>query len=53
MLYRFPAEEVVICLKEPERAHWLHRGVAERTTKRFALPVTEIAVASQEPAAVA
>lgn len=53
VLYQFPAEEIVICLEEPERAHWLHRGVVERTTKRFALPVTEIAVASREPAAVA
>jgi hypothetical protein len=51
-LYRFPAEEIVICLEEPERAQWRHRGVVERTTKRFALPVTEIAVASREPAAV-
>jgi GABA permease len=52
-LYQFPAEEIVICLEEPERAHWLHRGVVERTKKRFAVPVTKIAVASREPAAVA
>ena len=51
-LYRFPAEEIVVCLEEPERAHWLRRGVVERTTKRFAVPVTEIAVAPREPAAV-
>ena len=52
-LYRFPAEEIVICLEEPERARWLHRGVVERTRKRFAIPVTEIAVVSSRPAAVA
>ena len=52
-LYQFPAEEIVICLEKPERAHWLHRGVVERTKKRFAVPVTKIAVASREPAAVA
>ena len=52
-LHEFPAEEIVICLEEPERAHWLHRGVVERTRKRYAVPVTELAVASREPAAVA
>ena len=52
-LYEFPAEEIVICLEEPERAHWLHRGVVERTRKRHAVPVTEIAVASREPVALA
>ena len=51
-LHQFPAEEIVICLEDPEQAHWLHKGVVERTTKRFAVPVTEIAVASREPAAV-
>lgn len=51
-LYRFPAEEIVICLEEPERTHWLHRGVVERTTKRFDVPVSEIAVAAREQAAV-
>ena len=52
-LHQFPAEEIVICLEEPEQTHWLHTGVVERTTKRFAVPVTEIAVGSREPAAVA
>jgi len=52
-LHQFPAEEIVICLEEPEQAYWLHKGVVERTTKRFTVPVTEIAVASRNPAAAA
>ena len=52
-LHQFPAEEIVICLEEPEQAHWLHKGVVERTTNRFSVPVTEIAVKSRERAAVA
>ncbi len=52
-VYRFPAEEIVVCFEEPERAHWLHRSVVERTRKRFAIPVAEIAVAPREPAAAA
>jgi hypothetical protein len=50
-LYEFPAEEIVVCLEEPERAHWLRKGVIERSKKRFRLPVTEIAVASRQRAA--
>ena len=49
-LYGFPAEEIVICLEEPERSHWLRKGVMERAKKRFTVPVTEIAVTSREPA---
>jgi GABA permease len=52
-LYAFPAEEIVICLEEPEQAHRLRGGVVERATKRFTVPVTEIAVAARQPAAVA
>lgn len=46
--YEFPAEEIVICLAEPERAHWLRKGVIERSKERFRLPVSEIAVASRQ-----
>jgi GABA permease len=52
-LHQFAAEEIVICLEEPERAHWLHKGVVERTTTRFSVPVTEIAVGSRAPVAEA
>lgn len=44
----FPAEEIIICLEEPERTHWLRKGVIERAKERFGLPVTEIAVASKQ-----
>ena len=52
-LYEFSADEIVICLEEPEQARWLHKGVVERTTNRFSVPVTQFAVASRERAAVA
>lgn len=52
-LYAFPADEIVICLEEPERPHWLRKGIVERARERFQLPVTEIDVAAREPAAVA
>ena len=52
-LYEFPAEEIVVCLEEPERAHWLRKGVVERARERFGVPVTEIDVAVREPAVVA
>jgi hypothetical protein len=51
-LHGFPAEEVVICLEEPEQAHWLRKGVVERARQRFAVPVTEIALASRKPVVV-
>ena len=51
-LFDFPAEEIVICLEEPERSHWLRKGVVERTRERFGVPVTEIDVAAREPAAL-
>jgi hypothetical protein len=52
-LYAFPAEEIVICLEEPEQAHWFRGGVVERARNRFTVPVSEIAVASRQPAVVA
>jgi len=52
-LHGFPADEIVICLEEPERAHWLHKGVVERAKERFHLPVTEIDVQVKQPAVVA
>jgi hypothetical protein len=52
-LYGFSADEIVICLEEPERAHWLRKGVVARTRERFAVPVTDIAVAPRQPAGVA
>ena len=47
-LFEFPAEEIVICLEKPERAHWLRKGVIERARERFEIPVTELDVAAQE-----
>jgi hypothetical protein len=41
----FPAEEIVICLEEPERPHWLRKGIVTRARQRFGVPVTEIDVA--------
>ena len=52
-LQGFDAEEIVICLEEPERTHWLHKGIVERTAKRFRIPVTEVAVTSKRPELVA
>ncbi len=51
-LYDFPADEIVICLEEPERTHWRRKGVIERARGRFGLSVSEIAVASRHPVAV-
>ena len=51
-LHDFAADEIVIFLEEPERAHWLRKGVVERARERFRLPVTEIGVATREPAAL-
>jgi GABA permease len=52
-LFGFPADEIVICLEEPERPHWLRKGVVERARERFQVPVTELDVAAREPAALA
>jgi hypothetical protein len=52
-LVGFPAEEIVICLQEPERPHWLRKGIVERARERFGVRVTEIDVAVREPAPVA
>jgi GABA permease len=52
-LVGFPAEEIVICLEEPERRHWLRKGIVERARERFDVPVTGIDVAVREPALVA
>jgi hypothetical protein len=52
-LFGFPADEIVICLEEPERPHWMRKGVVERARERFHVPVTEIDVAAREPAALA
>jgi hypothetical protein len=30
VLFGVPADEIVICLEEPERPHWLRKGVVER-----------------------
>jgi hypothetical protein len=52
-LLQFPAEEIVFCLEEPERPHWLRKGIVERARARFRVPVTEIDIASEEPLGVA
>ena len=52
-LFGLPADEIVICLEEPERPHWLRKGVVERARERFQVPVTELDIAAREPAAVA
>ena len=52
-LFGFPADEIVICLEEPERPRWLRKGVVERARERFQVPVTEIDVAAREPAVLA
>lgn len=52
-LVGFPAEEIVVCLQEPERPHWLRKGIVERAQERFGVPVTEIDVAEREPAPAA
>lgn len=52
-LFGFPADEIVICLEESERPHWLRKGVVERARERFQVPVIELDVAVREPAALA
>ena len=52
-LYGFPAEEIVVCLEEPERSRWFRKGVVERARDRFGVHVTELDVAVREPAALA
>jgi hypothetical protein len=52
-LSEFSADEIVICLEEPQRPHWHRKGVVERARERFQVPVTEIDVAAREPAALA
>jgi hypothetical protein len=52
-LVEFPAEEIVICLEEPERPHWLRKGIVERAGDRFGVPVTEIDVPVRESTVVA
>jgi hypothetical protein len=52
-LFAFPAEEIVICLEEPERPRWARKGVVERVQERFGVPVTEIDVAERAPAVLA
>lgn len=52
-LFEFPADEIVICLEEPERPHWMRKGVVERARERFEVPVTELDVAARELAALA
>lgn len=52
-LFEFPADEIVICLEEPERPHWLRKGAVERARERFQVPIIEIDVAAREPAALA
>lgn len=52
-LFGVPADEIVVCLEEPERRHWLRKGVVERARERFQVPVVEIDVAAREPAALA
>lgn len=51
-VFGFPADEIVICLEEPERPHWLRKGVVERARERFQVPVIELDVAAGEPAPV-
>jgi hypothetical protein len=52
-LVRFPADEIVICLEEPERPHWMRKGIVERARERFRVPVTEIDVPVRESTVVA
>jgi GABA permease len=52
-LFGFTADEIVICLEEPERPHWLRKGVVERAREHFQVPVTELAVVARESAALA
>ena len=52
-LFAFPAEEIVVCLEEPERPRWARKGVVERARERFGLPVTEIDVTERAPAVLA
>lgn len=52
-LLGFAADEIVICLEEPERPHWLRKGIVEGARDRFGLPVTEIDVPVRETTVVA
>ena len=50
-LYRFPAEEIVVCLEARGRKRSRRRDTVERIKERFPLPVSEVVVGPRRPAA--
>jgi hypothetical protein len=43
-LVTFDADEIIIATHPPERSNWLERGVVEKATTRFDVPVIHIVV---------
>ena len=48
-LFGFPADEIVICLEEPEKRQWRHKSIVERARERFGIPVIELDVGARQP----
>ena len=41
-LANFPAEEIVIATLPPGRSNWIERGLVEKATARFGIPITHL-----------
>jgi hypothetical protein len=41
-LARFPADEIVIATLPPGRSNWIERGLVEKATARFGIPIAHL-----------
>jgi hypothetical protein len=41
-LANFPAEEIMIATLPPGRSNWIERGLVEKATARFGIPITHL-----------
>jgi hypothetical protein len=46
----FPATEIIVSTHPAGRSNWLEKGVVDRCTQRFRLPVTHVVVDLAHPA---
>jgi len=52
-LAEFEADEIVVSTHPEKRSNWLEKGVVERITQKFQLPVTHVVVDLEREAAAA